>query len=112
MGMKIPKFPFAGKTQIAVSVSSGINEGGAPIALVIFEGGCHFDEKSKTVRGGDGIFITLSGIAIIDGDIAPAIEKISGHAVIGSSTNAYKIHNCHRIKDLSGTVHHTELELI
>lgn len=109
--MKIPKFPIEGKVPIAVTITNGINKGGAPNVIVSFDGFCHYDEKARTVRGGDGIDIRLAGIAIIDGDIAPNVETITGHASI-SGGGTHKINSGRRIRDLTGAVHHTELELI
>ncbi len=109
--MMLPRFPFEGQIPIVVTMTSGLNEGGAPKEVGSFTGTCHLDGKVKTIRGKDGIDIVLSGIAIIDGDIAPDLEAIMGSAVIANGANR-KIYNAHRIRDLSGTVHHTELELI
>lgn len=110
--MMLPKLQIIGTVPIVVSVSNGINEGGAPVEAILFSGTCFLDEKARTVRGKDGIMVTLSGLAIIDGDIAPSIEKISGSVTIGNSINHYKINNCRRIRDMTGLVHHTELELL
>lgn len=107
-----PKFPVKGTIPIVVTITNGINEGGAPNPAVTFVGTCFFDEKARTRRGGDGIDFVLSGIALIDGDIAPSIEKITGSVVIGAGPAENKIHMGRRIRDFSGEVHHTELELI
>lgn len=109
--LALPKFPFEGPTPIVVTMTNGLNEGGMPNEAVSFTGTCHFDEKSKTRRGKDGIDITLSGLAIIDGDIAPTLEIITGHVAMNGGGNR-KIFQARRIRDLSGNVHHTELELI
>lgn len=110
--LRLPSFPIAGKVPITVSVTNGLNSGGAQNVAVTFAGVCIFDETAKTIRGGDGIDIRLSGIAIIDGDIAPGIEKITGYVKIGFSSGLHKINSGRRIRDFSGNVHHTELELI
>jgi len=109
--MRLPRFPIKGKVPIHVSVTQGLSEGGAPKEVATFDGDCIFDETAKTRRGGDDIAVTLAGIAIIDGDIAPTIDKISGHATVNGGSEM-KIHSARRIRDLTGLVHHTELELI
>lgn len=111
MMIKLPRFPFLNSATIEVFVGVGIDEGGKPNTDLVYDGVCHWDEVSKTKRGGDGIDISLSGIAFINGDIAPTIEKITGHAAVNSGSPR-KIHSAKRIRDFSGSVHHIELELI
>lgn len=109
--MRFPRMPIKGQLPIVVTITNGINESGAQNEVATFAGKCIFDEKTRTRRGGDNIDIILSGIAIIDGDIAPEVETLSGYAKIDGG-ESHKILTGRRIRDFSGTVHHTELELI
>lgn len=109
--IRLPKFPIKGNIPIHVSISQGMSESGAPKEAATYNGNCLFDETAKTRRGGDGLEVALTGVAIVFEDIAPEIESITGHAKINGGSER-KIHSARRIRDASGNVHHTELELI
>lgn len=108
--MRLPRMPgLIFNKVIDVVITSGIDENGSPQVISQKTYMCHFDETSK-VRYGENATITLTGIALIEGDIAPELVKVSGYVMVGETR--LTIYNAKRIRDGFGNVHHTELELI
>lgn len=109
--MRLPRFPIKGKVPITVQVTEGIDENGVPNVRVIYKGECIYDESATTRYNADGTSVSLIGVAIIDGDIAPEVDKIAGDVLILNHP-AVKIYKARRIRSVTGQVHHTELELM
>ena len=89
----------------------GLSEDGGPVDGVVYAGMCIFSEHAKRVIDNDGKTITLTGKAIIKGDVAPKLSSVSDGVffVLGRQ---YQIHAGHRPRNPDGSVHHTELELL
>lgn len=115
MAFSVKRLPFpdalANVPCQIVIYTEGVNEDGGPAAGAEYAGMCIFSEHAKRVIDNDGKAITLTGKAIIKGDIAPGLSTVSDGAfyVLGRE---YQIHAGHRPRNPDGTVHHTELELL
>ena len=90
----------------------GLSEEGEPLtSLDLKNQKCRFVEKTKIILSPDGKKVELIGKAILLGDIAPSIKKISGGEVIINDSK-YEIYQASRPRNPDGTVHHTSLELM
>lgn len=115
MAFSVRRLPFPDALanvpcQIAI-YTEGVNEDGGPAAGAEYAGMCIFSEHAKRVIDNDGKAITLTGKAIIKGDIAPGLSSVSD-GVFYVYDRQYQIHAGHRPRNPDGTVHHTELELL
>lgn len=90
----------------------GLSEEGEPLTSFNLEKQkCRFVEKTKIIISPDGRKVELIGKAILAGDIAPNIKKISGGEVTVNDSK-YEIYQGSRPRNPDGTVHHTTLELM
>lgn len=90
----------------------GLSEEGEPLtSLNLKKQKCRFVEKTKIIISPDGKKVELIGKAILLGDIAPSIKKISGGEVIINDSK-YEIYQASRPRNPDGSVHHTSLELM
>ena len=115
MAFTVKRLPFPDALanvpcQISIH-AEGVSEDGGPIDGAAFAGMCIFSEHAKRVLDSDGKAITLTGKAIIKGDIAPKLPSVSD-GVFYVFGRQYEIHAGHRPRNPDGTVHHTELELL
>lgn len=95
-----------------VIYQEGLSEDGEPLtSLNLKNQKCRFVEKTKIIISSDGRKVELVGKAILLGDIAPSIRKISGGQVVINDTE-YEIYQASRPRNPDGTVHHTTLELV
>lgn len=103
MGMKLPFPKFLANTQIEV-YKTELGEDG-PEEEKIFEGKCIYTDKSKQVMTAEKQLITLSGKAVIEGniDIKEGFIKINN-----TKKNIYSIE---RPLNPDGSVFSTELNL-
>jgi len=106
MGLKLPFPRFQAKTDIKV-VSTVLGEDGEEESP-LYEGKCIYTDKSKTVLNAERQLITLSGKAVIEGDINPE-EVIEGFIVV--NTIKKKIYGAERPLNPDGSVFSTELNL-
>lgn len=97
-------------TPIVVSFTDGITEDGDEKVISTYTGKCNFSGKTRYIRGTDGHQTILLGKAILCGDIAPELKKITGTVLVNDVS--YKIYQAGRLNNPDGSVHHTELELM
>ena len=88
-----------------------IDEDGAEAITNYWEGLCNFSESNKRVQNNKGLWVHLSGVVHIKGDIFPNVPVISNGYVIfnGQKINISK---ATRPRNPDGTVNHTRLELM
>ncbi|MBP1999753.1 hypothetical protein J2Z69_000772 [Paenibacillus shirakamiensis] len=86
-----------------------LSEDGEPIEELIFDGLCSFDEKSKQTLDKERRLVTLSGKAIIKGDINPE-KLIEGYILLGEIQRS--IFRAAKPRNPDGSVFSTELELM
>lgn len=108
--MKLPYFSAWDVTPVAVSLTQGIDDNGAPLVVATYTGNCNFSEKAKTIRSADGQNVRLNGSLTIRGDIAPALGVLEGRVEINGAD--WNIYNGTRFRNPDGTVNHTKLELV
>lgn len=106
MGLKLPFPRFLAKTDIKV-YSTVLGEDGEEETL-LYEGKCIYTDKSKQVLNAERQLITLSGKAVIEGDINPG-EVIQGFIKVNNAKK--KIEGTERPLNPDGTVFSTELNL-
>ncbi len=87
-----------------------MNEDGEEVITKSWSGRCNFSETNKRVQNEKGLWVHLSGVVHIKGDIFPSCPVISGYVVF----NGKKITISHasRPRNPDGTVNHTCLELL
>lgn len=106
---KLPFPRFLARTPIKVILTDGLTEDGEPKEIVVFEGQCIYDEKSRQVLDDERRLIRLSAKAIIEGDISPG-QDIAGHVQVNGGP-AKTIFRAQRPRNPDGSVYSTELEL-
>lgn len=106
MGLKLPFPRFLANTDIEV-VSTVMGEDGEE-ETPLYEGKCIYTDKTKQVMNAERQLITLSGKAVIEGDIKPK-ETIEGYIKVNDIKK--KIYSVERPLNPDGTVYSTELSL-
>ena len=106
MGMKLPFPRFQAKTDIKV-YSTVQGEDGEE-EMLLYEGKCIYTDKSKTVLNAERQLVTLSGKAVIEGDINPG-KLIQGYIEVNNAKK--KIYGAERPLNPDGSVYSTELNL-
>lgn len=106
MGLKLPFPKFLANTPIEV-YSTFMGEDGEEEAL-LYEGKCIYTDKTKQVLNAERELITLSGKAVIEGDINPG-KSIQGYIEVNNTKK--KIYGVERPPNPDGTVFSTELNL-
>lgn len=99
------------KTPITVTIyGEGIDEDGAPASHLRIETFCNFQDGAKQVLTAEKQFVTISGVALFSGDIAPSLAVISAGEVLvyGEKRKLYKGIKC---RNPDGVVNFTRLEL-
>ena len=110
--MKWPELvpPAVCRVPIAVTLTNGNDEDGAPRVAVVVETMCNYngkggwsvDERRQAVR--------YTASALFPGDIAPELVHLTGWAdVLGARLT---IHAADRARNPDGTVNYTRLELL
>lgn len=107
MGLKLPFPRFLANTDIKV-FSTKLNEDGEPEETILYEGKCIYTDKSKQVLNAERNLITLTGKAVIEGDIKTG-EVIEGFIEVNKIKK--KIYGTERPLNPDGTVFSTELNL-
>lgn len=104
------RFPFPRWNQVTpVKVyQTELSEDGEPVEELIHDGKCFYDEKSRQVMTAERQLVLLSGLIIIEGDIAPC-KTIEGYVQIGNERK--NIYRAKRPRNPDGSVFSTELEL-
>lgn len=106
MGLKLPFPKFLAKTDIKV-YSTTLGEDGEEEAI-LYEGKCIYTDKSKPVLNAERQLITLTGKAVIEGDIKPG-KVIEGFIEVNKIKK--RIYGAERPLNPDGTVFSTELNL-
>lgn len=106
MGMKFPFPRFQAKTDIKV-YSTVMGEDGDEETL-LYTGKCIYTDKTRQVMNAERQLITLSGKAVIEGDINPG-KLIQGYIEVNKAKK--KIYGAERPLNPDGTVFSTELNL-
>jgi len=75
---------------------------------LIYDKKCLYDERSRQVMDAQRRLVLLSGLIIIEGDIAPGVT-IEGYVVIGGERKT--IYRAKRPRNPDGSIFSTELEL-
>lgn len=99
------------KTDIDIVLySEDIDENGSPIIVLKDKLKCNYQDKSKQILTPQKQLITISGTALLPGDIAPELATISGGKVIvyGVERNIYQ---GTKARNPDGTVNYTKVEL-
>ncbi|MDQ0149352.1 hypothetical protein ACFO6R_10160 [Eubacterium multiforme] len=108
MGVKLPFPKWILNTPVEV-YQTFINEDGEPVEILLYDGLCNYNEKSKQTLDAERRLVTLSGKVIIEGDINPG-KLIEGFIKIGELKK--DIYKSSRPRNPDGSVFSTELELI
>lgn len=88
-----------------------ISEDGAEAVANEWSGLCNFSESNKRVQNDKGLWVHLSGVVHIKGDIFPDCPVISkGYVVINDKK--ININSASRPRNPDGSVNHTRLELM
>lgn len=87
-----------------------INEYGEPLDSVNVEVKCNYQDRAKTVLTAEKKLITLSGVALIPGDIAPELPVISGGSITVFDKKR-KIYQGIKARNPDGTVNYTEVQV-
>lgn len=106
MGLKLPFPKHLAKTDIKVYSTVQGEEGEEETLL--YEGKCIYTDKSKTVLNAERQLITLTGKAVIEGDINPK-NQIQGYMEVDNVKK--KIYGTERPKNPDSSVFSTELNL-
>ena len=104
MGMKLPFPKFLANTDIKVYSTVMGEEGESESSL--YDGKCIYTDKSKQIMSPERQLITLSGKAVIEGDINPN-KQIQGYILVNGSKKT--INSAERPLNPDGTVFSTEL---
>ncbi|MCR5835968.1 MAG: hypothetical protein K6G88_05655 [Lachnospiraceae bacterium] len=99
------------KTPVEVTVyGEGLTETGGPV--IAFEGEllCNWQDNAHTVLTADKKLVTLSGTALIRGDIAPDLAVLSSGVVIVNGVER-KLYKGTKARNPDGTVNYTKLEV-
>lgn len=88
---------------------SELSEDSGPVDEILYDGLCHYTEKTKQVLDKDRKLVTLSGKIIVKGDINPN-EIIEGYIEVGGVKK--DIFKASRPRNPDGSVFSTVLELM
>lgn len=108
--MRLPYLKSWDNTPVVVELTAeGIDENGSTPVIDTFVGKCNLTNKTKTVRGKDGLTVNLGGVLTIRGDIAPAIPSLTGSVTVEGRKR--DIFQGEKVRNPDGSVNHTQLEL-
>lgn len=99
------------QSPVTVYRENSLNRDGSPKRTVIFESKCICNEKTKQKITAEKQIITLSDGALLNGDIAPDFDIITGEIQLKSGVKR-RIYASEKAKNPDGTVNYTRLELI
>lgn len=90
--------------------AEGLDEDGAPMEALQWDGGVWYSEKATAVVDREGRQLRLEGCLVAQGDIALALPKVAdGEAVVAG--RSYRVYRVERPRNPDGTVHHTTVWL-
>lgn len=116
MGISFPFPDTALNSDVEIYMSSGIDHNGASTTELVFSGKCYYEQRRVTNRTQKGEYVNSSGVIIVKGDLfakgSPVTqqEMETGYVIIRGKQ--LKVTALDRYFNLSGTVHHVELEVI
>lgn len=100
------------KTDIRLEIDQeGLNEYGEPLAPVIYDGKCNYQDKARTVLTAEKKLVEVTGSALLPGDICPGLPTISGGAAVVFGVKR-QIQQGAKARNPDGTVNYTEVLLI
>ena len=102
--------PWVCQTACVVTLTAGIGEDGAPLVAASLVLSCNWQDKPKQILDAERQLIQLSGAALFDGDIAPAVDILAGVVEIYGKT--WTIYRGYKCRNPDGTVNYTKLELM
>lgn len=89
----------------------GLNEYGEPLAPIVFEGKCNYQDKARTVLTAEKKLVEITGSALIPGDACPGLPVISGGGAVVHGAKR-RILQGTKARNPDGTVNYTEVLLI
>ncbi|MBR2048282.1 MAG: hypothetical protein IJ960_06755 [Oscillospiraceae bacterium] len=102
--------PRVCRTSCTVILTDGVGEDGAPVTVAELTLNCNWQDKPRQVLNPERQLIQLGGTALFDGDIAPALDVLSGTVKIyGREWTIYRGTKC---RNPDGSVNYTRLELM
>lgn len=110
--MKWPELvkPWVCRVPVKVRLTGEIGEDSAPVELPPIETQCSFSEKQKQVLDAQRRMVTLEGMLLFPGDIAPDVAELAGTVEIGG--RRWTIYRGSRARNPDGTVNFTQLEVM
>ena len=87
------------------------DEDGAPVVALTWTGKCNYQDKAHTILTAQKELVTLSGTALINGDIAPSLAVISGGKITVNGVER-KIYSGQKARNPDGTVNYTRIEVV
>ena len=90
----------------------GINEDGTPREGRVSEAMGNYAEANKWIMDAERRLIRLQAAVLLNGDIAPELETLSGTVTVAGSDTPRVIQSAARARNPDGTVNYTRLELM
>lgn len=87
-----------------------LGRSGEEEVIAQWEGLCNYSESNKRVQNDQGLWVHLSGVIHIKGDIFPDHPVITGYVVFNGQK--LTIAGATRPRNPDGSINHTRLELI
>ena len=89
----------------------GLNKYGEPLESVVIDKMCNYQDRAKTVLTAEKKLITLSGVALFPGDIAPELPVISSGTIKVYGVER-RIYEGTKARNPDGTVNYTEVKVV
>lgn len=102
--------PGVCRTPCTVHLTNGTGEDGAPLTAAKLSLKCNWQDKPRQVMTPERQLIQISGTALFDGDIAPAVEVLTGTVTVCG--REWTIHQGSKCRNPDRTVNYTRLELM
>lgn len=101
------------KTEVEITIyGEGLSKTGSPVILLDgIKKTCNYQDKSKTIFTKEKKEVTITGIALFPGDIAPNVEELSS-GIVSVFGVEREIAQGTKARNPDGTVNYTKLELI
>ena len=109
--MKLPYLSRFDVTPCTITLFDGLDIDGSPKTVGQWEGKVNYSESASRVQDKDGLWIKLSGVIHVRGDILPGVQFQDGEASV-EGMEARRIVGYSRPRNPDGSVNHTRLELI
>ena len=100
---------FADVTPCKIELAGELNEDGELEPAGVWEGRVNYSQTSKRVQNSDGLWVPLSGVIHVCGDIFPNLPNLAGYAYIEG--NKMEIIKLDKVRNPDGTINHTRIEL-